>query len=194
MHNITANSEHIVIPVMLAMHRTIQDVDTATDGLNESLREWVVNNFLADYEIDLKAVQYVMSDSEPEEGDLFATPSAINTIIYPDFVKDVTTKTVWVVGSQSFTSSSFDWYHNEQDAINAFERDKKSVPIGKTQCCMFAFEVDENASAEEVTQEVSDFYYEMALSKEFNASELVQCYPFTPDAWLDIVDNHNKQL
>lgn len=190
MHNITENSKHIVIPVMLVMHSSIQNVDEATDGLNENLREWVANNFLADYKFNLGAVRHVMSDAEPEEGDLFVAPSAINTNLYPNSVGGET-KFVWVSACDSMKSVSFDWGYDESIARKQFEANKAlAMKFGNSQSYLFVFEVSASLSQEEITKEVEDFCYSEPRSKRFNESELVQCFPFTPDAWQYVIDNY----
>ena len=46
-------------------------------------------------------------------------------------------------------------------------------------------------SAKEIKHELEDFYNEVSRSLEFNASELVEGYPYCPAAWLHIVANHD---
>jgi len=125
---------------------------------------------------------------------------AINTVLQPGLVSG-STITVWPVITNSLGSTCMFWFFNEQDAITEFNNEKKkmhdtkntNIPFGCVQCIMFAFEVDADASNEQITQAIDDFYDEVEFSKEFNFSSLVKHYPFTPEAWQTMLENHIAQ-
>ena len=197
MHDITPKSKHIIVPVTLAMHSTVTDIDTAADGLNELLRGSVDAGFIADYKFVTTNNETVTSSVDPQEGELFDGPIAINTFLYPDSISPETeTKIVWVTAAESLSSCSFDWYFAKykNEAVDQFEKDKRVVPLGKTQCHLFAYQVEANKTNEEVTDEVDAFYADMSVSREFNEHPLVTGFPFTPEGWLAVVAEHQKNI
>lgn len=112
------------------------------------------------------------------------TAPAINTLLYPNSTKGET-RMVWVAGTESLTSGSFDWFYEEQDAKDFFEKDKPfSLKVANTQCHLFKFEVEANLTRDEITQEVDDFYAEHSRSKAFNENEAIIGFPYTPEAFL----------
>ncbi|MDE5179152.1 hypothetical protein [Vibrio fluvialis] len=192
MHNITPNEKHLIVPVTLAIHSSITDLNEVADGLNELLRSSVDANFVADYQFISQGNESRTASSDAEEGELFSEHVAINTQIYPNS-QSCDTKIVWVVGSDSLSSSSFDWYPNEAPARKQYENDKSFVmKVSKTQQHFFAFEVDASLSNDEVTDEVDAFYDEHFRSKAFNMSKLVECYPYTADGWDYLVKEHGR--
>ena len=195
MHNITQSSKHIIVPVTLAMHSTVTDIDTAADGLNELLRGSVDAGFIADYKFVTTNNETVTSSVDPQEGELFEGPIAINTFLYPDSISpDVETKLVWVTTGESLNSCSFDWYFDKNEAADQFEKDKRVVPLGKTQCHFFAYEVEAKKTNEEITEEIDAFYADNSVSREFNEHSLVTGFPFSPEGWLAVVAEQQKFL
>ena len=192
MHNITPNKKHLIVPVTLAIHSSITDIDEVADGLNELLRGSVDANFIADYQFISQGNELRVASSDVEEGELFSEHVAINTQIYPN-LQGSNTKIVWVVATDSLSSTSFDWYPNELPARKQYENDKSFVmKVSNTQQHFFAFEVDASLSADEVTHEVDAFYDEHCRSKAFNMSKLVDCYPFTADGWDYLVKDYDS--
>lgn len=192
MHSITPNEKHLIVPVTLAIHSSITDIDEVADGLNELLRGSVDANFIADYQFISQGNESRIASSSVEEGELFSEHVAINTLIYPSS-QGSDTKTVWVVATDSLSSTSFDWYPNELSARKQYENDKSFVvKVSKTQQHFFAFEVDASLNTDEVTDEVDAFYDEHCRSKKFNMSKLVDCYPYTADGWDYLVKDYDR--
>ncbi|MEF1336149.1 hypothetical protein REH81_05060 [Vibrio rotiferianus] len=195
MHDITPKSKHIIVPVTLAMHSTVTDIDTAADGLNELLRGSVDAGFIADYKFVTTNNETVTSSVDPQEGELFEGPIAINTFLYPDSISpDVESKLVWVTAGESLNSCSFDWYFDKKVAADQFEKDKRVVPLGETQCHFFAYQVEASKTNEEITDEIDSFYADNSVSREFNEHSLVTGFPFSPEGWLAVAAEHQKFL
>ncbi|MFV8385103.1 hypothetical protein ACNO5E_13520 [Vibrio parahaemolyticus] len=192
MHAITPNQKHLIVPAKIAMHTSVSDIETAADGLNEMLRAAVGNGFIADYQFKTDQENlWVQASSSPEEDELFNEAVAINTRMHP-LTEGTNTRFVWVVGTETISMGIVKWYSNELEAIAAFERECKSVDIGKIQYHLFAYEVECSATDEEVDFEIDDFYFQHSRTKAFNASDLVRCYPFTPDAFEDLVNKFTE--
>jgi hypothetical protein len=106
--------------------------------------------------------------------------------IYPTTIAPSELETIWVSAVES-ASSSFNWYSNKQDAVDSFELDKKHAVAH-----LFSFTVEKNLTNDEKTQCVDDFHLEVSRNKAFNESVLVTCYPFTADAWMNVVSDKTE--
>ncbi|EJE4208653.1 hypothetical protein M3899_003137 [Vibrio parahaemolyticus] len=193
MHNITPNTPHFIVPLTVAMHSSVTDIESAADGLNELLRSAVDNDLLADYKFTTSpSTPTLISSSAPTEGELFdpEDTKAINSKMYTYNENDGDTKLIWVVATESLSESTVHWYNTEMESRCAMETNKELIGFKASQCHLFAFEVNAKLTKKEIKREVEDFYNEVSRSLEFNASELVEGYPYCPEAWLHIVANH----
>ncbi len=141
--------------------------------------------------VDLLREDDYADSSDPREATTSCEAVAINTLLSP-VDSGVETRLVWVVGCDSLTSGSFDWYYDESVAREQFESDKPyTIKVGRSQSHLFAMEVDAQLTADQVTQEVDNFYYDYSQNEEFNNSPLVECYPFIADAWAFIARQYH---
>ncbi|OEE38327.1 hypothetical protein A1QO_02810 [Vibrio genomosp. F10 str. ZF-129] len=112
---------------------------------------------------------------------------SVNSVHITQQMKEKCTKVVWVVGAESLTSSSFDWFEEKATATNHFLLLQKEITIECTQLHLFPYEVESSLTKEAITNEIDGFYYENSRTHLFNANDLVTGYPFTIDAWMQIV-------
>ncbi|WP_318493568.1 hypothetical protein [Photobacterium leiognathi] len=184
MHNITPKAPHIIINAKLAMHSDLNCIENIADGINETLREAVNADLLADYQFDSINTATVFASSSPEEDELFLTTPPANT-------NEPYEKIVWVAACESLDSGSFLWFENKKYAEKEYQENCDQMTFDNSQCHFFAFAVDPNVSNDVITDLVDEFYYnEAATKEEFNLNPNVRSYPYHPKAWLKICNNH----
>lgn len=193
MHNIIPNNKHTIVPVTLAIHANITDPAEISDGINELLRSSIEQDFIADYRFDCNPNKKVESSSAPKEGELFTTSTPINSVLYNQEIEGET-KLVFVVGVESLSSGSFDWYENKDIAKAHYQKEKMEVlKYNPTQIHLFSYLVSSALTKNQITDEIDGFYSDESRNTQFNDSDAVKSFPFTADAWDLIVKNHDKQ-
>lgn len=105
-------------------------------------------------------------------------------------VNHVPQKTIWVYGSVGGIITSATWSNFKDVAELEFFKLKKSViQTHHMQAFYFSYMVEESLAKNDIDSLVKDLFFEKCRDVTFVSNPNVISYPYTPDAWMYIVES-----